>query len=309
MIRLLTAAILVCLHGGGVVAQTVISDSQRVAFASPEGWAMATTVASTLNIAMNPPRRTEVLAWVFTAELGSIPNIDAKDTRVGFGGFKLEDLNKSPVFGRATLHVGLPADFTVALSWTPPVEIEGARPERLFGVTIERPLLEHAGWEFGARVFAQWGDGTGDVTCSSEVVASPPGSAANPFGCRSKSRDTIKLDHQGAEFLVSRAHDARWRPFAALAVARMRPQVQIRAHVYEVLDLTRIRARGTVQTLTLGTAYRLSDSWSVSTAVSYTPLDVRRPSASGRQSDDFWSARLGISWHGSSSLADLPGAR
>ena len=309
MIKLQTAVILACLHNGGVFAQTVISGSERVAFDSPEGWAMATTVASTLNIAMSPPRQTEVLEWRFTTELGSIPSIDAKDTRVGFGGFKLEDLNKSPVFGRAILHVGLPADFAVALSWTPPVEIEGARPEGLFGLAIERPLLEHAGWELGARVFAQWGDGTGDVTCSSDVAASPPGSTANPFGCRSKSRDTIKLDHQGAELLVSRTYDARWRSFAALAITRMRPQVQVRAHVYEVLDLTRVRSRGTVQTLTMGTAYRLSGSWSVSTAVSYTPLDVRRPSASGRQSNDFWSARLAISWHGSSLLADLPGAR
>ena len=49
--------------------------------------------------------------WSVAAELGHIPRLSDAQRRVGFNGFKTEDLNKSPVFGRLRLWLGLPAGF------------------------------------------------------------------------------------------------------------------------------------------------------------------------------------------------------
>lgn len=279
-------------------AQEVTNRSERVALDSTEGWAMAHAVSSTLNLGHGPPGVLGPLAYRFSAELGSIPHIRREDTRVGFGGFKLEDLNKTPVFGRGTVHIGMPGEFSLALSWTPPVSINGAKPKNLFGVALEKQLIEASGWQLAARVYAQTGKVQGDITCSKDVAAQPAGSSGNPFGCQERSRDVLKLDHHGAELMVSRTLAERWQPYAAIAVTQTRPRVSIRARVFDTIDESELRTRGTLATTILGLAYQLSDQWGLNGAVSYTPLDVRRPPQRNRSSHDFWSVRLGVSWYG-----------
>jgi hypothetical protein len=279
-------------------AQEGTSRTQQVGLDSTEGWAMAHAMSSTLNLGHGPPKVLPVMGYRFSAEIGSIPHIRREDTRVGFGGFKLEDLNKSPVFGRGTVHVGMPGSFTLAVSWTPPVSVNGAKPKNLFGVALEKRLVASNGWELAARVYAQTGDAQGDITCSRRVATHPPGSADNPFGCREKSRDTLRLDHHGGELLVSRMLADRWQPYAAVAVTQARPKTNVSARVFDILDEPELRTRGTLTTTTLGTGYRLSEQWGLTGAVSYTPLYVRRPPERNRRSHDFWSVRLGVSWHG-----------
>lgn len=281
----------------GALAQTVLWDYEREAFDSPEGWAMARTVSASLNLGSSPTARMAPWDWRVSAELGSIPHLSREDQRVGFGGYKLEDMNKSPVFGRGRLHVGLPAAVTAELSWTPPLEINGGRPQQLFGLALERALWGSGAWSLGGRLFAVRGDARGDTTCSRSVARQAPGSTGNLYGCRAPSDDTLRMDHEGIELMLSRRlGDGRWQSFVALASTHMNPHVEIEALVFNSFDLSELESSGTVQTLSAGTQWQVSAHWQASLALSWTPLDVRRPPQMSSASHDFWSVRLGLGW-------------
>ena len=81
---------------------------QTVDLDSPEGWAMAFMTASAQNLGQAPPRSVNLRDISISAELSSIPRLTKEQQRIGFGGFKDEDLNKSPVFGRLRANIGLP---------------------------------------------------------------------------------------------------------------------------------------------------------------------------------------------------------
>lgn len=297
MFKTATLTFLACLLTGPAGAQTVVSDRETVDFDSPEGWAMGRTTAATLNLGPAPPRDIEPWEVAVSAELGSIPHVDAADARVGFGGTKFEDLNKSPVFGRGRLHVGLPAKFTLELAWSPPVEIDGVRPDGIYGLALERPLYRGERWQLGARLFGQAGHAEGDITCSAEIAGFEPGSDDNPFGCMAPSDDDIELDHAGAELFASASlHNGRWKPYASIAATRIEPEVQVNARVFDFIDRSQLVTDGTIGTGTLGVVYSFSPAWQATAAFSYTPLEVRRPPDFNEESDDFWSVRLGLTW-------------
>lgn len=290
-------ATLLSLGHSAVLAQDVLNDYEKVALDSPEGWAMAHTLAAALNLGAAPAQPLAPWQWRISAQLSSIPHLSRDEQRVGFGGFKLEDMNKSPVFGRGIVSVGLPAGFTGELSWTPPVQVDGAKPEHLFGVALERTLIQVGQWQFGGRVYAVRGDGTGDTTCSKRVASFTAGSADNPFGCIAPSDDRIRMDHEGVELMLSRSSaDGRWQPFIAYADTRLHPYVRIDAQVFTSIDRSRLESEGNVQTYSLGTSFQPWASWRLSTALSYTPLDVRRPPQRDTGNGDFWSVRVALAW-------------
>jgi hypothetical protein len=294
----LMAGALLVAASAHVCAQDTVMTRDRVDFDSPEGWAMAHATSSTMTHAARPLQTIPEGNIRLSVELGSIPHISAADTRVGFGGFKLEDLNKSPVFGRATAHYSLPGEFVASLSWTPPVRINGAKARDLFAVTLERRMYQGPIWQFGARLYAQTGAITGDITCSRDVVANTPGSAENPFGCRAPSRDIATLDHHGFVLSVARSMGDTWQPFAGLALTRMTPEVRVRANVFEIHDRSEVHTRGTTTSMTLGTTHQINPEWSWSAALRYTPLDVRRPFTVGTRSDDHWAVHATVRWDG-----------
>lgn len=296
MPRYLELALLALLIPGTAQAQNVAGGRERVDFDSPEGWAMARSTAATLNLGPAPPRDVEAWELAVSAELGSIPHVDTADTRVGFGGTKFEDLNKSPVFGRGRLHIGLPAKFTLELAWSPPIEIDGVRPDGIYGIALERPLYHGNRLRIGGRLFGQAGHAEGDITCSREVASREPG-PDNPFGCVAPSNDDIELDHGGAELFAStNLRNGRWQPFASIAVTRIDPEVQVNARVFDAIDRSQLVTDGTIESGTLGVTYSPSPAWQATAAFSYTPLDVRRPPDFDEESDDFWSVRLGLTW-------------
>jgi len=280
-------------------AQEVIYDRERVDFDSPEGWAMAHTLAATLNLGSVPPTVMEPWSLQFSAEVGSIPRLSEREQRVGFGGFKYEDMNKSPVFGRGRLHLGLPGAVSAVASWTPPLRLHGAKPKGVFGLALEKQLVAANGWHLGGRLYALRGDATGDITCDRHTAAETPGSADNPFGCRAPSDDRLKLDHQGFELMVSRLlASERWQPYAALAWTQMNSQAQVNARIFDIVDRSVLTTDGHLTTATVGVAFHPSADWSWSAAFSYTPLDVRRPPLREAGDGDFWSVRIGLSWNG-----------
>lgn len=178
--RQLIAALLLCL-GLAANAQTIFVDSRRVASDSPEGWAMRFVTAASLVTGFGADPGLAPGQWALSAELASIPHLDQAQRQVGFGGAKAEDLNKSPVFGRARLWLGLPAGLTAELGYTPALEINGAKPGDLYSLALGRQIFQHNAWQGYARVFVQRGRVGGDITCSAEI-AGVDDVVANPFG-------------------------------------------------------------------------------------------------------------------------------
>ncbi|MDX1569245.1 MAG: hypothetical protein R3200_02080 [Xanthomonadales bacterium] len=281
--------------GAEVQAQLLVGDRQRLAFERPESWAMAHAAAGTLFLGSGPPVPEKPWHLQIGAELASIPHIDRADTRVGFNGTKFEDLNKSPVFGRARLWLSLPFKLTAEVSYAPPVTIDGVRPDGIYGFALERPLVESSRWTAGVRLFGQAAHVEGSITCSEDVFPlGQPDFERNPFGCAAPSSDDAELDHYGLEFSSSReTDDGRWRPFVAFALSRLDGRVQIHAPLLNgVIDRSVRETSGTLRTATLGIRWRPDDRWDWTVAVSYTPLEVERPPDFNRDSDDFWSLRV-----------------
>ncbi len=272
------------------VAQNTPDSVEFVQPGRPEAWGMAYATAASLFHGLEVPNAAEPWQLRLAAEINNIPRIDEEKTRIGFNGAKFEDLNKSPVFGRGRLWLGLPADFTLELAYTPPIRIDGVRPDGIYGIALGRPLLRREGWRLGARIFGQWGHARGDITCSREVVAfGVDDFDNNPFGCEAPSKDDVELDHYGLEFSAAWQR-GRWSPFAAWSIARIHPEVQVNARVFTGLDRSRLWSRDELPSGTLGVEYHNGGKWRWFVAATYTPLEVDR--GDGLESDDFWSVHL-----------------
>jgi hypothetical protein len=204
-------------------------------------------------------------------------------------------MNKSPVFGRARVSVALPAAVTAEFSWTPPLELDGAKPESLFGLALERELVSIGAWRLGGRLHAVRGHVSADVTCSRDVASYAPGSPSNLFGCSGASVDRLRMNQQGAEVMLSRSlFDGRLQPFVAYARTHFRPFVEVEAPLFDSTHFWELQTSGSVDSLTLGARATITPVWQSSVAFSYTPLSVIRPRMDNRQHDNFWSLRVSV---------------
>ncbi|NKB35322.1 MAG: hypothetical protein GKR91_19665 [Pseudomonadales bacterium] len=296
ILRPLLVSLLLLTLPGLSHAQLETGTNEDVDFDSPEGWAMAFMTASSLNLGQLPPRSTEFGDVSFSAELCSIPRLEREQQQVGFGGFKDEELNKSPAFGRARASLGLFWDVTAEVSWTPPLEINGAKPDGLWGFALSRPLVGGDNWGLGLRLFALEGAVNADVTCSEDTAELPPFSADNLFGCVAPSDDVLEMDHQGAELVLSfNELPLGIQPWVSIASTRMDPFVEIDALLDGGPRFSTVDSDGTTETYSAGLSYSLNQNWHLNLATSYTPLDANRPvSAGGR--DSYWNVRLGLVW-------------
>lgn len=278
------------------LAQVVVRDHQDLDFQRPEAWAMAYMGAATLFLSSAVPRHTEAGAVRLGAEFSLIPHIDHADTKVGFNGTKFEDLNKSPLFGRLRLLIGLPWDFALELGWTPPLEIDGAQPDGIYALALQRPLLQNPPWRVGLRAYAQAAHIEGDITCPEEVARIEPGRDGNLFGCRAPSDDDVELDTYGVAMSVSYAFEHDLEVFAAVAITRLDGFVQINAPVFSAIDRSTRATEGTLKTARLGLTFVPSPRWEWTVAGDYTPLKVRRPPTFSEQTDPFWSLRVSAAY-------------
>ena len=279
-----------------VQAQSVNGIHEDLDFSSPEAWAMSYMVASTLNLALQPPKSIEFGDIRLSAELASIPHLNREQQQVGFGGFKSEDLNKSPAFGLARASLGLIWDVTAELSWTPPVEINGAKPDLMWGLALSKPLIISDSWGLGLRLYKIDGSVLADVTCSEKIAEFPPFSSQNLFGCIGKSEDKLEMDHHGAEVILSfNKPNMLLKPWVSIASTKMYPFVEIDAPLEGSKHSSTLSTEGKTITYSIGFNYRLNEKWGINMASSYTPLEARRIQKTGRQ-DNFWNIRLGLVW-------------
>ncbi|MFK7956355.1 MAG: hypothetical protein AB8B96_09685 [Lysobacterales bacterium] len=297
--RIQTAfAAILCLAGSGlpqsICAQPVLESRQDLSLDRPESWAMAYMTAATLFHGMGGTDELAPGQFSLGLELANIPHIDQRDTQVGFNGSKFEDLNKSPVFGRARLWLGLPWRFVAEAAYTPEISIDGARPDGFYAAALSRSLVQFDRGSLGARIFAQSGRVRGDFTCSRETASAGDNVELNPFGCQGPSDDEAEFDYTGLE-LNWRYSVGRWQPFASWSATRIRPQVQVNARTFDVIDRALLNTRGTLRSGVAGVALNSAFDLRWSLALSYTPLEVRRRGRESTESDDFWSLRLVVS--------------
>lgn len=278
-------------------AQTVIHDKELLASDRPEAWAMNYVVASSFMTAFGASPALAPGRWSGALELGHIPRLDAAQQRVGFRGSKLEDLNKSPVFGRLRLMLGLPAGWVAELGYTPPLAIDGTRAHDLVALAIGRRVFERDGLSLSVRAFGQHGSATGDITCAANL-AGVRDFERNPFGCQAASHDRIALTYYGVDTTAGWNVGA-WRWHAGVGVARTEPVVQVDALTFAVRDRSLLVARGVLPYLGVGASRALMNTrWSVGVEVLYVPLDVRRDQDAAPDNDPLTSLRLQLRYRG-----------
>ena len=269
--------------------------AERVDFTSPEGWAMSYMTAASLNLSDKFPEVLTLGQFNITAAISTIPELNEEQQRIGFGGFKSEDLNKSPVFGRGKITAGFYWDSIIELSWTPPLEIDGAKPEQMWGTAIAKQIYTNDAFNLGMRLFKFNGQATASVTCSEENVMQPLYSPGNISGCIGISKDQIDMSHDGIEILFQRESSTGFKPWFSLASTRLKPSVQINAPLELIQEEAFIETSGRLMTLNLGLNYKLSDNWLLNLGTSYTPIDVQRPEMTGGN-DNFWNIKIGLTF-------------
>lgn len=274
---------------------TIAYGDQEVDTNSPEGWAMAFMTSSALNVGQLPPKSVSVGDLWISSELSSIPRLTKEQQRVGFGGFKDEDLNKSPAFGRLRANIGLPWNISAELSWTPPLQINDSKPDHLWGAALSRPLITGEKIDIGLRLFMLRGGVTASVTCSADTIKFEPYTADNTVGCVGLSNDKLQMDHQGVEAFLSFNNSSALLPWISLASTKINNSVKIDAPLEALRERGMISSSGTIQTLSVGFSYNISERWSFNASSSYTPLDAQRPNKNS-DNDNFWNVRIGAAF-------------
>ena len=285
-LRLITLALL-------MFFSSIAYSDQKVDLDSPEGWAMAFMTASAQNLGQSPPHAVKVRDISISAELSSIPRLSKAQQRIGFGGFKDEDLNKSPAFGRLRANIGLPWNLDAEISWTPPLQINDSKPDHLWGAALSKPLVNNEKISIGLRLFLLRGGVIASVTCSEDTINFAPYTLQNTAGCIGLSDDKLQMDHEGVEVFLSFKNASTILPWISLASSNIDNSVEIDAPLEVGRERATVYSSGTTHTLSFGFNYDISENWSLNAASSYTPLDVQRPNESS-DNDDFWNVRLGL---------------
>ncbi len=272
----------------------LIHSNQKVDIDSPEGWGMAFMTSAGLNLGQLPPSSVDDIGnFLVSAELSSIPHLTREQQKIGFGGFKDEDLNKSPVFGKLRAIFELPLDLNAEISWTPPLKIDDTKPEDIWGAAISKSLLKNDRLSLGLRLFMLRGGVIASVTCSKDVIKYEPYTPKNTSGCIEKSNDKLQMDHEGAEFFMSFNAPSNVHPWISLASVNIDNSVEIDALLRTGKENLIVRSDGSLKTYSIGISYDIDETKILSFASSYTPLDVERPRKTSGN-DNFWNIRIGL---------------
>jgi hypothetical protein len=269
------------LLGMNAAAQTVFTPVQHLNFDRPESWALKYFTSATIMSGLQPPEpdfeRRGFGAITFGLEAGYLPTLSPEQARVGFGGRKEEDINKSPLFARPSIRIGLPWRLTLVAAGPPPFQLFGVTP-RLFAFGVERPILERKQWRLGWRASGQVGSVKGSFTCPQRVLAFPGGTPNNPSACIATSSDVIEMRYAGTEIQFSHRIPKvpRLSVHAAAGVNLVEGIFQVNAQLQGAIDNTRLWTRGTTFTSTAGVSYLLTKRVALTVDAFYSPLWVQR---------------------------------
>ncbi len=276
-------------------AQRILDVDQELDFERTESWAMKYFASANLFTGLGPPRQRRPGSLEVGLEALWVPTLSERERTVGFNGSKTEDLNKTSVFARPRLTVGLPAAFSLELSYVPPVEVFDVEPD-LLAAAIGRPLHETARWRLGARAFAQYGTLKGDFTCPAEEAAAGDDLLRNPFRCEATSRDEMTLRVAGLELSAAlRPRGAqKVEPYAAFGVTRMDLDFQVGARYAGIVDSSRLLTEGNTLYLAAGVEMAVGEKLRFGAELFYTALDVIRPPSTSSQNDALFHLRAAL---------------
>jgi hypothetical protein len=282
--------LLLLLFGRGACAQEVFHDDEVLSSDRPEAWAMNYMAAGTYMTAFGDGETLAPGHWSAALELGQIPRLSATQRQVGFDGFKVEDLNRSPVFGRLRLMVGLPARWVGEIGYTPPVEIDGTKAHGLFAAAIGRRMISRDRWTLSARLFGQHGSVQGDITCPADIAGSDD-SVLNPYGCQAASRDRATMNYYGSDVTAGGGR-GDWRWHASVGLVRTELAVHLDALTFSLRDRSRLTANSWQHYLAAGASHDLGKHWNLGAELLFVPLSVRRDPTGSADNDPMTSFRL-----------------
>jgi hypothetical protein len=285
---------------GGATAGFNFNSTYHVGFDRPEAWGLKYFASTTLLSGLQPPEQTEGPHFGSVSiafELGSLPTLDAGETRIGFGGKSPEALNKAPIFARPVVRLGLPGKFSVVVAIPPPIKVFGVA-SRLVAFGLERPLLQQGRWTVGWRGYGQLGSVKGAFTCPTSVLPFAPGSPQNPTECVGESSDVATLRYAGSEFQFAYRIPGMPKlvPHAAAGGNFIDGAFQVHAPVEDGLDQTRLWTHGGTFSATAGISYLITKRTAFVVDAFYSPLFVQRSPSGPASNDGLFNVRALISY-------------
>ncbi|MGB5880112.1 MAG: hypothetical protein WBH85_08795 [Thermoanaerobaculia bacterium] len=278
-------------------AQTVLDFTDKLDFDRPESWAMKYYASLTLLTGFGAPRVLEPGRIDLDLEGGWVPSLSEAERTVGFNGTKTEDLNRTSVFVRPAVVIGLPRKLSLTLTWVPPVKAFGVEPN-LLAVAIGRPVHQARTWRLGLRGYAQYGTLQADFTCPGDVVAAGDNPELNPFNCVEPSNDEHQISALGLE--VSWAKEprgsGRWEPHVGLSANYLDLEFQVDARHSGIVDRTLLVTDGVTLALTAGVTYHAGERWRMVGEAFYSPLEVTRPPSTSTANEGLFNLRALVSY-------------
>ena len=278
-------------------AQSEVHFDEELDFERPEAWALKYFASVCLFTGLGVPRAIPSGSIDLGLELDWVPSLSDAERRVGFNGTKQEDLNRTEIFVRPRLQVGLPKKFSLGLSWVPPVEAFNVKPN-LLSLAVGRPIASPGVWRFGLRVAGQYGKIQGDFTCTQEEAAAGEDRDRNPFLCEAASNDEIRVRSATLELSGARpiGKTGAFEPYFSVAANFMDLEFQVDALYSGLIDRTLLLADGETYHVTAGFQYLGWKRTKLGVELFYSPLDVLRPPAASTENDGLFNARTFVSY-------------
>jgi hypothetical protein len=285
----LSSAVIACVAAVPLGAQT-----RALEFDRPESWGMKFNTSISLFSGFGVPEPLEPGAFEISGEVSNIPQLSDAERRIGFVGTKLEDMNKSQVFGRIRARLGLGGGWSAEVGVVPPVTVGGAKP-LMFAAAIGGPVLEDDRYRVGLRVHGQYGRVQGDITCDIETVAAGLNSPGNPFNCEEVSDDEAVHRYGGVEVSASLPQGS-WEPYVALSGNYIDAEFRVDALYSGTMSAEVLTTSGTTVSAALGAAFEATEALRINVEGFYTPLSVVRPPETASGSQDLFNVRAMVSY-------------
>lgn len=271
-------------------AQPVIEATQELEFDAPESWAMKYFASLALPTGMGVPEAMGAGRIDLGFEGGFVPQLSEDERRVGFGGVKVEDLNRTRFFGRVRGRIGLSESTSLELAYLPPFEVDGTKPH-MFSVAVGRPFDVSQNWKIGLRGYGHFGSIEGDITCSAEDLEGP-----NPYDCVAPSNDDLSQRAFGAEITTGYVSESPLRPYVGIAFNYLDLEFQIDALHSGIHDRTLQLTDGATVSLTGGATYAAGERWRFTGELFYSWLSVVRPPSTTSTNDALFNFRFLVSY-------------
>jgi opacity protein-like surface antigen len=278
-------------------AQSVTTGTETLAFDRSESWGMKYYASLSLLTSVGAPASLGKGQVLLGVEGASVPQLSDEQRRIGFDGTKLEDVNRTRVFGRLRGSVGLGAGLALDIAYVPPIELGGAKPN-LFAAGLGRPFELSRVLRLGLRAHGQIGTIQADITCGADEAAAGNDPDKNPYQCVEPSKDETRQKTLGGELTLGYDSGGPVKPYVGVLVTYMDLEFQVNAlyaggtiddHMLQTTSGTTVAATG-------GLTYAPSPKWRISAEAFYSWLSIARPPATSSSNEGFWNARIFASY-------------